>query len=88
MLTQQHDPGRTLTREEIAVIPNPVVDAENDAVTKEKVLEANEEPPTTPCWITTPTSIEIWLPDTGMGRALRERLEKKGWGRIPPQPNN
>jgi hypothetical protein len=51
-----------------------------------KTKDRTINPPATPCRITTPTSTEIWLPDTGMGRALRERLEKEGWERIPPQP--
>jgi hypothetical protein len=42
MITQQHDQGRTLTPEEIAAIPKPILKAENDAVTKAKALEANE----------------------------------------------
>lgn len=40
-------------------------------------------PPATPCRITTATGTELWFPDTGLGRALRERLEKEGWERIP-----
>jgi hypothetical protein len=42
MLRKQHDKGRTLTPEEISAIPNPVLDAENEAITKAKALEANE----------------------------------------------
>ena len=42
MIRQQHNKGRTLTPEEIAAIPNPILDAENDAVAKAKALEANE----------------------------------------------
>src|SRR5271165_1205918 len=42
MTRQQHNKGRTLTPEEISAITDPVLDAENDAVTKAKALEANE----------------------------------------------
>src|SRR5271166_1446464 len=42
MIRKQDDKRRTLTPEEIATIPNPVLDAENDAVTKAKALKDNE----------------------------------------------
>ena len=49
-----------------------------------KTKDTTSAKPTTPCRMTTPTSTELWLPDTGMGRAIRERLEKEGWERIDP----
>lgn len=49
-----------------------------------KTKAKSTNPPTTPHQITTPTHTEIWFPDTGLGRALRERLEKEGWERIDP----
>lgn len=42
MIRKQNDKGRTLTPEEISAIANPVLEAENDAVTKAKALEAHE----------------------------------------------
>jgi hypothetical protein len=48
--------------------------------------QATISKPTEPCEITTPEGTTLWLPDTGLGRAIRERLEKKGWEWEPPRP--
>ena len=56
----------------------------NNVKTSDKTINL----PATPCRVTTPTSTKIWFPDTGMGRALRERLEKEGWERIPQEPED